>query len=140
MVEIYNEQVRDLLAEDSSATKYPFMFAILHKQKFKRKNMLITDLLTMCFSIKPFVFLTASKLEIRSCTNDNSLSLPDATMHNVTSTGDVLNLMKLGELNRAVSSTAVNNRSSRSHRLNYKKLSFCLLFIFLFFWSSSDTK
>lgn len=24
MVEIYNEQVRDLLAEDSSATKYPF--------------------------------------------------------------------------------------------------------------------
>jgi Kinesin motor domain len=26
MVEIYNEQVRDLLAEDSSATKYPFFY------------------------------------------------------------------------------------------------------------------
>lgn len=25
MVEIYNEQVRDLLAEDASNTKYPFM-------------------------------------------------------------------------------------------------------------------
>lgn len=27
MVEIYNEQVRDLLAENSSCTKYPFMTA-----------------------------------------------------------------------------------------------------------------
>ncbi|XP_038720144.1 kinesin-like protein KIN-14L isoform X1 [Tripterygium wilfordii] len=75
MVEIYNEQVRDLLAEDSSTTK----------------------------------------LEIRSCTSDNGLSLPDATIHSVKSTTDVLNLMKLGEVNRLVSSTAMNNRSSRSH-------------------------
>ncbi|XP_021619928.1 kinesin-like protein KIN-14L isoform X1 [Manihot esculenta] len=75
MVEIYNEQVRDLLAEDSSTTK----------------------------------------LEIRSCSGDNGLSLPDAKMYSVTSTTDVLNLMKLGETNRVVSSTAINNRSSRSH-------------------------
>ncbi|KAL4607875.1 hypothetical protein ACB092_09G207000 [Castanea dentata] len=75
MVEIYNEQVRDLLTEDSSTTK----------------------------------------LEIRSCTGDNGLSLPDATMHPVKSTTDVLNLMKLGEVNRVVSSTAINNSSSRSH-------------------------
>lgn len=27
MVEIYNEQVRDLLTEDSSTTKYPFILA-----------------------------------------------------------------------------------------------------------------
>ncbi|XP_057982070.1 kinesin-like protein KIN-14L [Malania oleifera] len=74
MVEIYNEQVRDLLAEDSSATK----------------------------------------LEIRSCA-DNGFNLPDATMRTVKSTTDVLNLMKLGEMNRMVSSTAINNRSSRSH-------------------------
>ncbi|XP_038689595.1 kinesin-like protein KIN-14L [Tripterygium wilfordii] len=75
MVEIYNEQVRDLLAEDSSTPK----------------------------------------LEIRSCTSDNGFSLPDATIHSVKSTTDVLNLMKLGEVNRVVSSTAMNNRSSRSH-------------------------
>ncbi|MED6182186.1 hypothetical protein PIB30_026174 [Stylosanthes scabra] len=74
MVEIYNEQVRDLLAEDK----------------------------------------TENKLEIRSC-NDDGLSLPDATLRSVTSTTDVLTLMKLGEVNRAVSSTALNNRSSRSH-------------------------
>ena len=57
------------------------------------------------------------KLEIRSCTGDDGLSLPDAKMHSVKSTADVLNLMKLGEVNRVVSSTAINNRSSRSHRL-----------------------
>lgn len=28
MVEIYNEQVRDLLTEDSSTAKYPFILAI----------------------------------------------------------------------------------------------------------------
>lgn len=29
MVEIYNEQVRDLLVEDSSTTKYPFVLSML---------------------------------------------------------------------------------------------------------------
>uniref|UniRef100_A0A6N2K042 Kinesin motor domain-containing protein n=1 Tax=Salix viminalis TaxID=40686 RepID=A0A6N2K042_SALVM len=57
------------------------------------------------------------KLEIRSCTGDDGLSLPDAKMHSVKSTADVLNLMKLGEVNRVVSSTAINNRSSRSHSI-----------------------
>ncbi|XP_027917080.1 kinesin-like protein KIN-14L isoform X2 [Vigna unguiculata] len=74
MVEIYNEQVRDLLAEDK----------------------------------------TDNKLEIRSC-NDDGMSLPDAKLRPVKSTNDVMTLMKLGEVNRAVSSTAMNNRSSRSH-------------------------
>lgn len=62
------------------------------------------------------VSLTIHKLEIRSCTGDNGLSIPDATIHSVNSTADVLNLMKYGEVNRVVSSTAINNRSSRSHR------------------------
>ncbi|KAK7244564.1 hypothetical protein RIF29_39388 [Crotalaria pallida] len=52
--------------------------------------------------------------QIRSC-NDDGISLPDATLRSVKSTTDVLTLMKLGEVNRAVSSTAINNRSSRSH-------------------------
>ncbi|KAK9075857.1 hypothetical protein SSX86_004186 [Deinandra increscens subsp. villosa] len=78
MVEIYNEQVRDLLTGDSAST---------------------------------------SKLEIRSCTSENGLSLPDATIHSVKSTADVLNLMRSGQVNRAVSSTALNNQSSRSHSI-----------------------
>jgi kinesin family protein C2/C3 len=78
MVEIYNEQVRDLLAENSSCTR----------------------------------------LDIRTCSSDDDgLSLPDATMHSVNSTKDVLQLMEAGEVNRAVSSTSMNNRSSRSHSI-----------------------
>lgn len=32
MVEIYNEQVRDLLVEDSSATRYPFFWIIIYEE------------------------------------------------------------------------------------------------------------
>lgn len=77
MVEVYNEQVRDLLSEDTSTTK----------------------------------------LEIRNCTSSGGLSLQGANMHLVQSTTDILNLMKLGETNRVVSSTSVNNQSSRSHSI-----------------------
>ncbi|KAJ4902564.1 P-loop nucleoside triphosphate hydrolases superfamily protein with CH (Calponin Homology) domain [Raphanus sativus] len=57
MVEIYNEQVRDLLSDD----------------------------------------------------------VPDASMHCVRSTDDVLELMNIGLTNRAVGATALNEKSSRSH-------------------------
>lgn len=120
MVEIYNEQVRDLLVHDSSTTKYPFILVILSHLNIYfigKKNW------PQSFCVS----LTIYKLEIRSCTGDNGLSIPDATMHSVNSTADVLNLMKYGEVNRVVSSTAINNRSSRSHRsvfcscFSYKK-------------------
>nr|GEW73286.1 kinesin KP1 [Tanacetum cinerariifolium] len=45
----------------------------------------------------------------------NGLAVPDASMHPVTSTADVLELMNLGLMNRAVGATALNERSSRSH-------------------------
>ncbi|KAK1294530.1 Kinesin-4 [Acorus calamus] len=77
MVEIYNEQVRDLLPDDSSSNN--------------------------------------NRLEIRSCLGNGGICLPDGSMHLVESTMDVLNLMELGEKNRSVSSTAINDRSSRSH-------------------------
>ncbi|XP_049935025.1 kinesin-like protein KIN-14C [Nymphaea colorata] len=75
MVEIYNEQIRDLLSNDGS-------------QK---------------------------KLGIASISQNNGLSVPDATMRPVESTADVIALMDMGQMNRAVSSTAMNERSSRSH-------------------------
>ncbi|CAN6839443.1 unnamed protein product [Brassica oleracea] len=59
MVEIYNEQVRDLLSDDGP--------------------------------------------------------IPDASMHCVRSTDDVLQLMNIGLMNRAVGATALNEKSSRSH-------------------------
>ncbi|WOL10820.1 kinesin-4-like isoform X1 [Canna indica] len=45
------------------------------------------------------------------------LAVPDASMHPVNSTSDVLELMQIGQTNRAVSATALNHRSSRSHSI-----------------------
>ncbi|EER94990.2 hypothetical protein BDA96_01G424900 [Sorghum bicolor] len=74
MIEIYNEQVRDLLVTDG-----------LNK-----------------------------KLEIRN-NSQNGLNVPDASLVRVTSTMDVMELMNVGQKNRAVGATALNDRSSRSH-------------------------
>ncbi|XP_060674415.1 kinesin-like protein KIN-14J [Ziziphus jujuba] len=75
MVEIYNEQVRDLLSSAS----------------------------------------TQKRLGIWNTAQPNGLAVPDASMHPVKSTSDVLQLMNIGLTNRAVGATALNERSSRSH-------------------------
>ncbi|KAH7287851.1 hypothetical protein KP509_31G000200 [Ceratopteris richardii] len=75
MMEIYNEQVRDLLCSDS----------------------------------------VNRKLEIRNNSQQNGLNVPDASLLPVCSIQDVMELMNLGSKNRAVGSTAMNERSSRSH-------------------------
>ncbi|CAH2048177.1 unnamed protein product [Thlaspi arvense] len=69
MVEIYNEQVRDILSDGG-------------------------------------IWNTALP---------NGLAVPDASMHSVRSTEDVLELMNIGLMNRTVGATALNERSSRSH-------------------------
>lgn len=73
MIEIYNEQVRDLLQDKGN-----------------------------------------KRLEIRN-TSLKGLAVPDASLVPVTSTSDVVELMNQGQKNRAVGSTAINDRSSRSH-------------------------
>ncbi|KHN20380.1 Kinesin-4 [Glycine soja] len=77
MIEIYNEQVRDLLVTDGTNKRYPFT-------------------------------------KIRS-SSQKGLSVPDASLVPVSSTIDVIELMNLGQRNRAVGATALNDRSSRSH-------------------------
>ncbi|KAG7969322.1 hypothetical protein I3843_07G025800 [Carya illinoinensis] len=74
MLEIYNEQVRDLLVTDG------------HQKR----------------------------LEIRN-SSQNGINVPEANLVPVSSTSDVITLMNLGQKNRAVSATAMNDRSSRSH-------------------------
>lgn len=74
MLEIYNEQVRDLLTTDT----------------------------------------TNKRLEIRNSSH-NGINVPDANLVPVSSISDVLHLMNLGQKNRSVSATAMNDRSSRSH-------------------------
>ncbi|GER44956.1 kinesin-related protein [Striga asiatica] len=68
MIEIYNEQVRDLLVTD----------------------------------------------EIRNNSPDG-INVPNANLVPVSSTSEVISLMNIGHKNRAVGSTAMNDRSSRSH-------------------------
>jgi kinesin family member C2/C3 len=54
-------------------------------------------------------------LEIRN-NSQNGLNVPDASLVRVASTMDVMELMNIGQKNRAVGATALNDRSSRSHR------------------------
>lgn len=75
MIEIYNEQVRDLLVTDGSNTR----------------------------------------LDIRNNSQLNGLNVPNASLVRVKCTQDVLDLMRIGQRNRAVGATALNERSSRSH-------------------------
>ncbi|CAH2065443.1 unnamed protein product [Thlaspi arvense] len=84
MIEIYNEQVRDLLVSDGSSRRYPFLYILL-------------------------------TLDIRNNSQLNGLNVPDASLVPVSSTRDVLDLMRIGQKNRAVGATALNERSSRSH-------------------------
>ncbi|KAF5949615.1 hypothetical protein HYC85_011608 [Camellia sinensis] len=81
MIEIYNEQVRDLLVIDGSNRRYPFRIYFY----------------------------------IRNNSQLNGLNVPDACLVPVKCTQDVLDLMKIGQKNRAVGATALNERSSRSH-------------------------
>ncbi|KAL2507619.1 P-loop nucleoside triphosphate hydrolase superfamily protein with CH (Calponin-like proteiny) domain [Forsythia ovata] len=53
-------------------------------------------------------------LEIRN-SSQSGLSVPDASLVHVSSTADVIDLMIVGQRNRAVGATALNDRSSRSH-------------------------
>jgi len=75
MIEIYNEQVRDLLVTDGQN----------------------------------------KRVDIRN-SSQNGINVPDANLVPVSSSSDVLNLMNLGNCNRATGATALNDRSSRSHR------------------------
>lgn len=63
-----------------------------------------------------FIFLDLHTLGILSTSQPNGLAVPDATMYPVKATSDVLHLMDVGLKNRAKGSTALNERSSRSHR------------------------
>lgn len=55
-------------------------------------------------------------LDIRNNSQLNGLNVPDASWIPVSSTQDVLDVMVIGQRNRAVGATALNERSSRSHR------------------------
>ncbi|KAL2931373.1 Kinesin-like protein KIN-14P [Bienertia sinuspersici] len=88
MIEIYNEQIRDLLSSDGLTKKYPFRIYCFHN---------------------------LHTLGILATPQAHGLAVPEASMHPVRSTEDVIKLMDIGLSNRSVSATAMNERSSRSH-------------------------
>ncbi|RZC57059.1 hypothetical protein C5167_004362 [Papaver somniferum] len=71
--------------------------------------------MSQIFIILSTCFLNEHTLGIWTSSQPNGLAVPDASMHPVNSTSDVLELMQIGLANRAVGSTALNERSSRSH-------------------------
>lgn len=57
-----------------------------------------------------------------STSQPNGLAVPDACIQVVNSPSDVLELMDIGLKNRATGSTALNERSSRSHRFSTENI------------------
>ncbi|KAJ8513343.1 hypothetical protein OPV22_003777 [Ensete ventricosum] len=129
MVEIYNEQVRDLLASDGTQKKYPFLHIPLvpsipsmlysfvteiYDFKFNQTHVIPASMWYRLYLLFPFNLHT---LGILSNSLPNGLAVPDASMLPVKSTSDVLELMNIGLSNRAVGATALNERSSRSHSI-----------------------
>lgn len=82
-----------------------FSFNYFWKRKYMKHDMFMT-----------YDFLDLHTLGILSHSQPNGLAVPDATMQPVKSTSDVIKLMDIGLKNRAKGSTAMNERSSRSHR------------------------
>ncbi|OEL30988.1 Kinesin KP1 [Dichanthelium oligosanthes] len=69
------------------------------------------------FNVCIFAYGQTETLGIWNTSQPNGLVVPDASLHPVKSTSDVLDLMEIGQTNRAVGSTALNERSSRSHSI-----------------------
>lgn len=67
----------------------------------------------------PLFFLDLHTLGILATAQPNGLAVPEATMLSVKSTTDVMEVMAIGLKNRAVGATAMNERSSRSHRFSF---------------------
>lgn len=80
------------------------------------------ELSTLLLSSSCFLLNQFLTLDIRNNSQLNGLNVPDASLVPVSSTRDVLDLMRIGQKNRAVGATALNERSSRSHRYQSSKL------------------
>ncbi|KAL0404898.1 UNVERIFIED_CONTAM: Kinesin-like protein KIN-14L [Sesamum radiatum] len=114
LVDLYNLENRKSLLEEGSCNHWN----LVEQQERELSNIkLLLSSARKELRACNISFKNLEQLEIRSCASDNGMALPDATLHPVGSTVDVINLMKLGQENRAVGSTAINIRSSRSHSI-----------------------
>ncbi|KAG5598015.1 hypothetical protein H5410_039247 [Solanum commersonii] len=96
----------DLTTEETWGVNYRALRDLFSTTK-ARQDMIEISCLTLTFHT----------LEIRNNSQLNGLNVPDASLIPVTCTQDVLDLMRIGQKNRAVGATALNERSSRSHSI-----------------------
>ncbi|KAG5017669.1 hypothetical protein JHK85_023805 [Glycine max] len=66
-------------------------------------------------ALRDLFHISKERADIRNTSQLNGINVPDAFLVPVTCTQDVLDLMRIGQKNRAVGATALNERSSRSH-------------------------
>lgn len=108
--------------------------AICYQLKLLKKDILFKSLRTIdafmhftpffssfiiIYILEKYMFLTflyLHTLGILTKSQSKGIAVPDASMFAVKSTSDVLMLMGIGLKNRAMGATAMNERSSRSHR------------------------
>lgn len=88
---------------------------MLHSYSFKELQKINLNVCNI-YHASATVFLDLHTLGILSTSQPNGLAVPEASMFPVNGTTDVLDLMDTGLNNRAKGSTAMNDRSSRSHR------------------------
>eukprot|EP00850_Spirogloea_muscicola_P013341 SM000090S24303 [mRNA] locus=s90:164584:174618:- [translate_table: standard] len=114
MLEVYNEQVRDLLAQGAAVKKYPPQNSStpvlgspdMHRTKLRMK-------LNDNFDVRSLT--EQFKLEPRATADAGAVC--DATTVAVSNPEQILQLMELGSKQRASGATALNIRSSRSHSI-----------------------
>nr|VDD08109.1 unnamed protein product [Brassica rapa] len=93
------------LTEESLGVNYRALSDLFHLSSERKET----------FSYKISVqMLEIYNEQIRNSSQDG-INVPEATLVPVSTTSDVISLMNLGQKNRAVSATAMNDRSSRSH-------------------------
>ncbi|KAL5147283.1 Kinesin-like protein KIN-14F [Glycine soja] len=100
MIEIYNEQVRHLLVSHGSNKRYPL------------SNLYM---LVLYSTTKLNFSLTIYTLDIRNTFQLKDSNVTDALLVPVTCSQDVLDLMRIGQKNRVVGATGLNERSTRCH-------------------------
>ncbi|GAU13495.1 hypothetical protein TSUD_127920, partial [Trifolium subterraneum] len=106
----------DLLAEETWGVNYRALRDLFYIAK-ERADSIKYEVFVQMIEIYNEQFLNnIYTLDIRNTSQLNGLNVPDAFLVPVTCTRDVLHLMRIGQKNRAVGATALNERSSRSHR------------------------
>ncbi|XP_038985258.1 kinesin-like protein KIN-14D [Phoenix dactylifera] len=103
--------------EEERGVNYRILNDLFHISRTRRDTFMYEVVVQMIEIYNEQVRDLLSNVGIANTSQPNGLAVPDASMHLVQSTSDVMDLMQTGLKNRAMSATALNERSSRSHSI-----------------------